>query len=154
ERGLHVRDRQREQAARRIDDGDVDAFRIHRFELDLAGPAALFERPPAGHVLRVLAPAIAPTSIGVPGAAPPGNAVFRQAKIAGVLVETLWPATPEARIDVPLPEIGRLDDVDVAVEDPEVAVCHGPPPRAPRVVPATHLVREKESSQPTWTGDA
>ena len=126
---LHVGNGQGEEAPRGIDHRDVDALDVHRLDLNLRGPAPLLERPPALLVLRMVMPVAAPAAIGVRGDAPPRLAVPGQAQVPGVLGEPLRGAIPERGIDVPLPEIGRLDDVDVAVEHLEVSVRHGPPPQ-------------------------
>ena len=55
----------------------------------------------------------------------PTASVAGQAQVPGVLGEPLRGAVPERGIDVPLPQVGRLDDVDVTVEDLEVSVRHG-----------------------------
>ena len=126
---LHVGNGQGEEAPRGIDHRDVDALDVHRLDLDLRGPAPLLERPPALLVLRMVMPVTAPAAIGVRGDAPPRLAIPGQAQVPGIFGEPLRGAIPERGIDVPLPEIGRLDDVDVAVEHLEASVRHGPPPK-------------------------
>jgi hypothetical protein len=65
------------------------------------------------------------------GDPPPRLAGVGQPQIALVLRETDGRPVAEGRVDVPGPQVRGLDDVDVAVEDLELAVGHGSPPWTP-----------------------
>src|SRR5215510_3589284 len=140
--GLHVGDREGEKAARRIDDRDVDALDVHRLELHLRRPAALGVGLPALLVQGVVLALPATVAVGVDaGDAAPGLAVVGQAQIALVLREPDRRAIAERGIDVARPQVGRLDDVDVAVEDLEFPLDHGAPPLRGTVAPSRLVVK-------------
>src|SRR5207245_5834128 len=104
---------------------DVDALDVHRLELNLRRPAALRVRPPALLVEGVVTPLTAAAPIRIDaGDPPPRLAGVGEPQIALVFREADRRAVLEVGIDIALPEIGTLDDVDVAVEDLEVAVRH------------------------------
>src|SRR5205807_2113007 len=62
------------------------------------------------------------------GEPPPALAVVGQPQVALVLREPDRRLGAEGRIDVPRPEVRRLDDVNVAIEDLEFPLDHGSPP--------------------------
>src|SRR5262249_49137376 len=122
-------------------DGHVDALDVHRLELDFRRPAALGERPPALLIERVVATLTSPAPIRVDRDATPRLSVKGEAQIAFILREADRRAVAEFGIDVPRPEIGGFDDVNVAVENLEGAVGHGSPPCAGTVTPASLVVK-------------
>src|SRR3989442_5934409 len=107
--------------ARGIDDADVDAFRIHGLELDLRAPPALVERAKSLAV-SLRASATRPSLVG--DAVGQALALDLESEVEYVLGEPAERLVLERRIDVALPEVGRLDDVDVAVEDAESVARH------------------------------
>src|SRR5262249_16241711 len=119
---LHAVDPLREEPARGIDDADVDAFRVHRVELGLGAPSAVVEGPEALPAPLTAVPARSPR---IGDAAGHELAVDLDAQVEHPLHESARGLVLEGRVDVPLPEIGRLDDVDVAVEDAEARLGHG-----------------------------
>ncbi len=114
------------QAAGRKQHGGVDAFGVHRFQLHLTGPAALGVTAIDLLVLIKVAAAVR-RATGAPGVF--GHVRKDRAEIADVV------RGPSARrliaklgIDVALPEIGRLHDMHVAVENFESVFRHESPP--------------------------
>ena len=127
ERRVQVVDRLGEQPARGIDDGDVDAFGVHRIELRPTVPASL------GGPAEALAPLVE----RVVGAARPRAqrrvprhrlAVDDDSEVGDVLLQAAWRERLVDAVDVALPEVRRLHAVHVAVKDLEPVVRHGPPP--------------------------
>src|SRR5262245_40185712 len=130
--GIDVGDGQGEEPARGIDHRDVDALDVHGLELHLRRPAPFRVRLPALLVEGVVTPLTAAATIRVDAGDPsPRLAGVGEPQIALVLREPDGRPVAEGRVDVPAPQVGGLDDVDVAVEDLEPAVGHGSPPWTP-----------------------
>src|SRR5262249_47733605 len=106
------------------------------------GPAALGVRPPAFLVQGVVLALPAAAAVGVDRDAAPGVALIGQTQIALVLRESDRRAVAKLRIDVSRPQVGGLDDVDVAIEDLELAVGHDAPPVRRTLTPARLVVKD------------
>jgi hypothetical protein len=122
---VHVRNGQGEETARGIDHRDVNPLHVHRFQLHLGGPATLLEGTPAFLIAGEVVPLATAVRVGVVRHPPPRLAVVCQAEVSEKLCDAQRRPIPKCRIDVAWPQIRRLDDVDVAVEDFEMIVCHG-----------------------------
>ena len=140
--GIHIRFAQGMQAAAWVDDRHVDALDVHRFQLDLVTVATVGVRPVTVlHLFGVL-------SGGTTGGHPPERVPSPEAsvrvdevEVGGTRCRSDRCNASEARVDVPLPEVHRLDDVHVAVDNLETVLRHQVPPH----LPATELRVSRQS---------
>src|SRR5262245_14636354 len=102
---------------------DVNAFRIHRLELDFAGPTT--SRVITVNALFLF---VVVSSVWGAASAQSGRIGIRkyQAQVADILgCSAAWSVEAELRRDITLPQIGRLHDMHVAVEDSESVFRRG-----------------------------
>src|SRR5207248_6455931 len=143
ELGVETVHRDEVRAHRAKDDGDVDAFAVHRLQHR--------QRIVAGQILGRIAIAAggyvtdARLVLAHAGQAPPLGTVEERREDLAVEAPALEigafdglearRAIAERRLHVALPEIARLDHVDVAVHHLEAVLGHRPPPVARRWAP-------------------
>lgn len=116
-------DGEREQPAAREEDGDIEMLVVHRVQLRLGAPPERLGVRERGCMLG------SPHIAGLLHIARPGHATAQhdarldpQAHVAGDLIESDGRRVRVPRIDVPLPQVGRLEDVHVAVGDAKAVV--------------------------------
>jgi hypothetical protein len=108
----------------RIKHGDIDAFGIHRFELNFGSPAA---RSVAPENILFLIEVLPPRGIVLRRgfACPLGSIRMHEPEIAHVMTgDAAGRQRSEFRIDIALPQIRRLHDMHVAVDDFESIFRH------------------------------
>src|SRR5258706_2827742 len=114
------------QAAARVKYRHVDAFFGHGIELNLRRPAALIMRLEQFLVfVKNMAGRWQSSPWRVNRTAPGTTVRTDQAQIAHMIRAADGRARRESFVDVALPEIGRLQDVHVAIENLVATLCHG-----------------------------
>src|SRR5262249_6959625 len=101
---------------------DVNSFRVHRLELDFAGPTTRRVIAVDALVLFVVV-----SSVRGAASAQGGRVGVRkdQAQVADILgCSATWGVEAELRGDITLPKVGRLHNVHVAIKDFESVFSH------------------------------
>ena len=129
---VHVRLPQGVQSPAGVDDRHVDALDVHRLQLDLVAVAAVGVGAVALlHLFGVPSGGAAGGHRAQGVSSPEASVRVDEVEIGGAVRSADRGDASEAGVDVPLPEIHRLDDVHVAVNDLETVLRHLVPPRLP-----------------------